>query len=180
MFERISNVHQAITLLEEDEQTAEWYAVLRQLSDLPDLNGLLGGKAVRVLSDAREFSPEETATRLSYALSLAADPAAAAAWIEGFLKGSGVVLLHDENLLRLVDEWVSGLPGDSFTATLPLLARTFSTFEVPERRQMGERIRSGAVGSAVGRPEADDDYDLSRAELILPVVASLLGINVEC
>lgn len=177
MFERISQVHQAITLLENDAQTAEWYAVLRQLADLPDINGLLGGKAVRILSDAREFSPDETATRLSYALSLAADPASAAAWIEGFLKGTGVVLLHDENLLRLVDEWVSGLPADSFTATLPLLARTFSTFEVPERRQMGERIKGGFVGGAVGRPASDDEYDFSTAELVLPVVANLLGIG---
>lgn len=177
MFERISVVHQSISLLENAEQSAEWFAVLHHLADLPDLNGLLGGKAVRILSDARRFSPEETATRLSYALSVAADPAAAAAWIEGFLKGSGVVLLHDENLLRLVDEWVSGLPGDSFTATLPLLARTFSTFEVPERRKMGERVKGGFGEREIGRPEADDDYDFSRGELVLPVVARLLGIN---
>ncbi len=177
MFERMLNVHQAVTLLEDAEKMTEWQAVLRQLAELPDLHGLIAGRAVRLLSDVRVFTPEETATRLSYALSVAADPAAAAAWIEGFLKGSGTILIHEETLWGTLDEWVSTLAGENFTMVLPLLARTFSTFEPPERQKMGERVKHGFSRVAGVRAGVADDLDLARAELVLPVISTLLGLD---
>src|SRR5262249_59130147 len=116
----------------------------------------------------------------SRALSTANEPAQAAAWIEGFLKGSGLLLLHDETLWRTLDEWLTALPKDGFTALAPLLRRTFSTFTSPERRQIGERARRGMASmsrEAIGaRPHAED-FDRARAEAVLPVIARLLGLQ---
>src|SRR6185312_17112936 len=85
-------------------------------------------------------------------------PADAAAWIEGFVGGSGdgLLLVHDERLLGLVDAWLTGVPTEAFTDVLPLLRRTFSAYEPGVRRTLGELVRRGPgpggsrTGSATG------------------------------
>ncbi len=108
------------------------------MADQQSLHGLIAGCCCRRLLDAGAFDAAEAARRLGLALSTASEPPQASAWVEGFLKGSGLLLLHDEKLLQVLDNWVSHLPSDTFTALLPLLRRTFSTFSAPERRQIGE------------------------------------------
>jgi hypothetical protein len=177
MFGRLQGVHAAVTLLQDAEHMRSWHGVLRQLADQNGLHGLLAGRACRLLLDAGAFTAEEAARRMGLALSRAVEPEHAAAWVEGFLKGSGLLLLHDEALWQVLDAWVTALTGDGFTALLPLLRRTFATFPTPERRQMGERVRRGVVRVAT-RPAAESvDFDTARAEAVLPLVARLLGIE---
>ena len=64
-----------------------------------------------------------------------------ARWIEGFLHGSGLLLLHHAPLWKLVDDWVDNLSPDAFPEVLPLLRRTFSLFQPAERRQLLELAR---------------------------------------
>jgi hypothetical protein len=84
------------------------------------------------------------------------------------------VLLHDRELLGVVDSWLTELRPEAFTLLLPLLRRTFSTFAAPERRQIGEQIRGGQV-----KATRDDGagFDRVRAEQVLPLVARLLGLS---
>uniref|UniRef100_UPI0006E3956E DUF5682 family protein n=1 Tax=Peterkaempfera griseoplana TaxID=66896 RepID=UPI0006E3956E len=151
--------------------------------------GLLRGRAVRLLLDDGRLSTDEAARRMGLALSTAVGPADAAGWAEGFLAGGGMLLVHDDRLLALLDDWVSSVPGDAFTDVLPLLRRTFSSFEAGVRRTVGERIRTSA-GHAGGdpglltRPAAASgagfsaEPDLARADAALPVVSLLLGLTV--
>ena len=74
-------------------------------------------------------------------LTVGVPPARGAGWIEGFVAGGGLVLVHDEPLLRLVDGWLAGIPDDTFPEVLPLLRRTFGAFPAPQRRAIGERVR---------------------------------------
>lgn len=113
---------------------------------------------------------------MQLALSVGADPSQGALWLEGLLQGSGLILLHDDALWRLVDEWVTGLKADTFVATLPLLARTFSSFPAAERRQMGERVRAGALVPG-SRGEQRAEFDQAAADAVLPLLAQLLGIK---
>lgn len=180
MFDRIVSVNTAIGLLQDEERLAAWRGAMRQLADQRGLHGLVAGRCCRLLVDAGGFAADKAARRLSLALSTANEPAQAAAWIEGFLKGSGLLLLHDETLWRTLDDWVTRLPSDSFTALAPLLRRTFSTFTSPERRQIGERARSGMVSggrAAIADQTGAVDFDLTRAEAVLPLVAQLLGLR---
>jgi hypothetical protein len=105
-------------------------------------------------------------------------PAHAASWIEGFLAGGGLLLVHDENLLRLIDGWIAGIAADTFIEVLPLLRRTFSSFAGPERRSIGEQVRSstGAPGQPRQAPE-DDQLDAERVRLVLPVLRQLLSVE---
>jgi Family of unknown function (DUF5682) len=35
-----------------------------------------------------------------------------AAWIEGFLSGGGLLLVHDQRLLKVVDGWLTDIAGE--------------------------------------------------------------------
>ncbi|HEY7184856.1 MAG TPA: DUF5682 family protein [Blastocatellia bacterium] len=180
MFDRIVSVNAAVGLLQIEGRLAAWRGAMARLADQRGLHGLVAGRCCRLLVDAGAFAADEAARRLSLALSTANEPAQAAAWIEGFLKGSGLLLLHDETLWRALDEWLAELRNDSFTALAPLLRRTFSTFTSPERRRLGERARRGTAGvsrPAIGAGPRPEDFDQARAEAVLPVVARLLGIK---
>ena len=133
MYERIVNVNGAISLLQNQEHSTFGKARLRAMSGQQTLHGLIAGRCCRLLFEAQIFSAEETARRLSFALSTASDPVQAAAWLDGFLRGSGLLLLHDEALWQVIDEWVVSLPARNVYELLPLVRRTFATFAAPER-----------------------------------------------
>ncbi|BDI31122.1 hypothetical protein CCAX7_31730 [Capsulimonas corticalis] len=175
MADRINATHAAIALLQNDAHAGLWRDTLTRLSLQTNLHGLIAGRSARLLLDSGALTADECARRMGLALSTASDPTLAAAWVEGFLKGSGVILLHDETLWRVLDEWVSSLTPDAFTQLLPLLRRTFATFTPPERRQMGERVRDGAAPSTT-HTSLDVEFDRERGEATLPLVRMLLGI----
>lgn len=176
MFDRIVATNGAVALLENQQYSQEWRAALRRLADLPSIHGLLAGRAVRLLLDVGDLDGEQAAQRLGLALSAASEPARAAGWTQGLLRGSGLLLLHDEALCGVLDRWVTSLPDDVFTQLVPLLRRTFSTFEKAERRQMGERVRGGGVARAVAGPTRAD-YDAARADSVVPLLATMLGVE---
>jgi hypothetical protein len=178
MFTHISNFHSAVTLLYNEAHTAAWHNALRHLVALPNIHGLVTGRCCRLLFDAHQLSGDEAARQMGLSLSAASDPHQAAAWLDGFVRGSGLILLHDEQLWRILDTWVAEQSADTFTALLPLLRRTFSTFEAPERRQLGELARHGQRSRADGSA-TEREIDHQRAERVLPLVARLLGIEEE-
>ncbi len=182
MFARLLAVNGAVALLQNAEHRAAWQASLRRLADQTNagsgVHGLIAGRACRILLDGGIFTAEEAARRVGLALSSAAAPTDAAAWIEGLLKDSGALLVHDDMLWRIVDGWLAALKGDAFTQTLPLLRRTFSTFAAPERRMLGERARAGDNRSTINRQLADNaEFDMVRGETVLPLVARMLGLR---
>jgi hypothetical protein len=157
-----------------------WAAALRVLGSRDAVPGLIRGRAVRLLLDGGRMPAAEAERVMGLALSHAVPPADAAAWIEGFLGGDGgMLLVHDERLLALVDGWLTGLSGDAFTDVLPLLRRTFAEYEPGARRALGELVRRGA--SAAGQAEPDglpgfaDEVDADRAAAVLPTIRALLG-----
>jgi len=182
---RIDRVDAAVGLLERDDLRAPWRAALARLADRNDVHGQVSGRCLRILHDAGLLDPAELGRRMSLTLSPGHDPARGAAWIEGFLGRSGLVLLHDETLLRLVDGWLADVGPDSFTQVLPVLRRTFSTFPAGERRQIGERVRRfgpsdipngrGRGGRGTSAPGDAEDLDAGRAALVLPVLRRILG-----
>jgi len=168
-------VDEAIRRSQNEGHLAQWQEALVRIADRAGVHGLVAGRSCRLLLDQNVFSVEETARRMGLALSAASDPAQAAAWVDGLLRGAGLVLLLNDALWEALDEWVSLLPAGVFPQLLPLLRRTFSTFAPAERRQMGERVRSGAA-----RPKAisalASDFNPERADRVLPLAARLLGV----
>ncbi|WP_246101368.1 DUF5682 family protein [Streptomyces cyaneus] len=163
-----------------------WHRVLRVLAVRDTVPGVIRGRAVRLLLDDGELAQDEAARLMGLALSPGTPPGDAAAWIEGFVgggSGGGMLLVHDERLLGLVDAWLTGVPAEAFTDVLPLLRRTFSAYEPGVRRTLGELVRrgpgvrgsTGAGGSGI--PGFAAELDLERADAVLPVVRLLLGLD---
>ncbi|WP_354640970.1 DUF5682 family protein [Kitasatospora camelliae] len=160
-----------------------WAAALRSLAarepgggPATGAPGLLRGRAVRLLLDDGRLETEEAGRRMGLVLSPAGSPADAAGWIEGFLAGGGALLLHDAALLGLLDDWLAGVPADTFTDLLPVLRRTFSALEAGVRRTVGERVATGPLTAPAAVSEETPGYDLARADAALPTLALLLGI----
>ncbi|WP_328494443.1 DUF5682 family protein [Streptomyces sp. NBC_00414] len=163
-----------------------WHSVLGTLCARDTVPGVVRGRAVRLLLDDGELGQEEAARLMGLVLSPGTAPGDAAAWIEGFVgggSGGGMLLVHDERLLALVDSWLTGVPGDAFTDVLPLLRRTFSAYEPGVRRTLGELVRRGpgprgSVADTVsGTPGFAPDLDEDRADAVLPVLRLLLGLD---
>lgn len=172
---QVDGVHGAIALLDDADDRAAWRETLVRLIDQDGLHGLVAGRATRLLLDEGVIDSADAARRMRLALSPGAEPAVGAAWVEGFLRDSGTILLHDQDLFDTIDRWVTDLPQDAFDNVLPLLRRTIATFSVPERRSIGERILSGRRD----RTATSAGIDEERANLVMPVLARILGVDVE-
>jgi hypothetical protein len=174
MDEQLLAVNGAIGLLQLDNLTAIWRDLLRSLIDQSNLAGLIAGRCCRLLLDAGFIDSDEIAKRFSLALSIANSPMQAASWIDGLLRGSGLLLLHNATLWQILDDWLSHLSSDNFVIILPLLRRTFSQFSAPERRQMGEQVSQSESNSG----EVAIEINLDQAEAILPILGQLLGLSI--
>ena len=163
---------EAVALVGTPDQVAAWRAAQRSVADLAAGQNLISGRCVRLLLDAGELEPDQAGQRLARVLSARAVPAQAVRWLEGFLRGSGLLLVRDRSLWQLLDDWLCGLQAESFDEVMPLLRRAFALFPWPERRQMAELVRSGRAASA---PASADDWDTARMSLIAPVLAAALG-----
>ncbi|MFE7774193.1 DUF5682 family protein [Streptomyces sp. NPDC057445] len=181
----LDGVHQAIGLLPESgELNGRWTEVLRKIAVRDTVPGVIRGRAGRVLLDDGRLAEDEAARLMGLALSPGTPPADAAAWIEGFVGGAssgGMLLVHDERLLGLVDAWLTSVPADAFTDVLPLLRRTFASYEPGVRRTLGELVRrgpaaegGGPVRGEAGVPGFGAGLDEERADAVLPVLRLIL------
>lgn len=189
MRRHVDAVHGAVALLGDTpapghgKLRARWQSVLRTLSARDTVPGVIRGRSVRLLLDGGELAQDEAARLMGLVLSPGTPPADAAAWIEGFVggPGGGLLLVHDERLLGLVDTWLTGVPAETFTDVLPLLRRTFSAYEPGVRRTLGELVRRGpgtrgGTATAIsGTPGFAPEPDTVRADAVLPVLRLLLG-----
>ncbi|MGX6605496.1 DUF5682 family protein [Micromonosporaceae bacterium Da 78-11] len=170
--DRIDGVHAAVALLDDPHLRDRWVATLESLATRADLHGLLAGRLTRLLLDAGRLDAAEVRRRLRLPLTVGTPPAHAAAWVEGFLAGGGLLLVHDDALLALLDDWLADIAPAAFDDVLPLLRRTFGGFDAGERRAIGERIAGPRAEAA---PSQTGAIEKSRAVLVLPTLSALLG-----
>jgi hypothetical protein len=171
---QLRNHDAALALLDAPELRAEWQAVAHTLADHERVHPQIRGLCVRLLHDATAFAADVVRKRLEFAASGGQEHAHVAAWIEGFFAGSGAILVHDPQLTTLLRSWVASLAAEAFTATLPLLRRTFATFTPTERRKIGEVLAAGGTG--IAPTSATFAIDADRARPAIATVARLLGL----
>ncbi|MFA3894510.1 DUF5682 family protein [Rhodococcus qingshengii] len=169
--EHLDKVHSAVMVRDDRDASARWLQAMAGVIDRDDVNGLLVGRMVRLLRDSGSITETAAAQRLSRALSVGSTPTAKAGWVDGFLGGGGLVLVHDRALLTLIDTWVRQLREQDFIDTLPLLRRTFGAFEAGERRAIGQAVRGGR------RVETTVETDARRGRAAMAVVADILGVG---
>lgn len=166
----IDAVHSALALRNDTESTNRWLDTLAGIAGRDEVDGMLTGRIVRLLRDMGRIDEQDTAVRVSRALSIGSEPAAKARWIDGFVGDGALLLIHDRGLLTLIDRWVSGLHRQDFVDILPVLRRTFGGFESAERATLGAILRGGA---AVRTTAA---VDVERGTRATAATALILGV----
>ncbi|HEV7650603.1 MAG TPA: DUF5682 family protein [Actinophytocola sp.] len=170
----VDGVQRGIALLDQDELRREWQRALGVVAEQLGVHGLVAGRTTRLLLDAALIDVTEAGRRLSLRLSPAADAVAAAGWLDGFLSGEAALLVHEPELLAVVDRWATSVDGEVFEHLLPLLRRTFADFAPAERRAIGThvaRLHRGVTGTAAAD---EDDLDHERASRVLPKLLEIL------
>ena len=177
----IDNVHESVMLLDRQDQREEWQQTLRILAERESLHGFVRGRCCRLLLEQNVLDDDTFQRFTRLALSLVTPAEQAAAWIEGVLRGSGLLMLHQDNLWKTLDHWLSDLTPDTFDTLLPILRRAFANFQPPERRKMGEKVkylhRSDRGGQEAGSNGSTESLNIERAEKVLPILASIMGVK---
>jgi len=180
---RIDAVHRAVSLVDDQALRSTWLDALERVAQLVGAHGTIAGRAVRLLLDAGRRTAGDARDALSQALSPGTDTLDGAAWLDGFLAGDSLLLMHDGPLLAAVDAWLAQVPEDRFVDVLALLRRTFSAFARPERRQLAAAVRrldgSGRASATPVGAIDDDDIDAHLAAAVVPLVARLLGATLD-
>ncbi len=183
MAAQLGTVTGVVHTLRIEEQARRWHEALLSVLRQQSLHGLIDGRASRILLDDNILAPEDVARRMERALrrgtsaALSADQAAqSAAWLDGFLEGSELLLLHDRRLWGLLDSFIYQLPPDRFVEILPLLRRAFARFSDASRRQLHERVR-GSDSLALPEMPVHAEFNHEQARVVLPLIADLLGLD---
>ena len=176
LLELIHQLQDAIALLQQNEILLQWQQTLNNLATSQHSAPVISGYSTRLLSDYKILEGGELIKAFHFRMSSANAPDISALWLEGFLKGSGSILLVDHDLWILVNQWLEQLDATTFTQVLPLLRRTFSNFTSPERRKLGEKVKAGGSSSII-KIVQDRDINTERAKKGIPVVMQLLGLK---
>jgi hypothetical protein len=177
MLSSVGQAQQALDHLDRADLQDEWQAQLLLLVS-SNVHPLVRGWCCRLLVERRRIDAAALDRFARLALSTAVPPAEAAAWAAGLLRGSGLLLLHQEALWQVFDGWLAGLSEEMFVELLPLLRRAFADFTQPERRQMGDKVKhlgGPDGGRSAARAAASAEINVERANKVLPVLAHILG-----
>lgn len=170
LFMTLREVHRALVMMNKQPLILPWVKALKELVNYNLTHPLIAGGACRILSDMQLFEPKEVQDQVAFALSNLGTVQEGSAWLEGFLHGSGLLLIHNPELWTIIDTWIKQLAHLDFQALLPALRRTFSNFSTSERQKMlqlgkHENKQKTTNGKAV---------DTARAAAVLPVLKLLL------
>jgi Family of unknown function (DUF5682) len=169
--QKLQATNQAVNLLQNSQHTEGWLRALKNITEMKNVHGLLVGSSSRILFDKNIINLSKTAVGMRYALSKGNAVRQSAAWLEGFLQGSGLLLIHHEALWRILDEWIDELDMDRLQELLPILRRTFSNFSPSERQKLlGLAQTSLQTEQILSFPSCEDLYEETRAA---PVFATL-------
>ncbi|SEI98725.1 hypothetical protein SAMN05216327_105132 [Dyadobacter sp. SG02] len=170
--DKIREVNQAIRMLERKELTESWTAALETIFHSDRTAPLIQGYCCKALYDSRLLDMDGTFSAFSKALSFNNEPSASAHWLEGFLKDAATVLILDDVIWAVVNNWLQSLDDEMFLQVVPLLRRTFSNFSNVEKRKIAGRAKQGKSDALI--PQTID-IDHQRASQVLPVLELLMG-----
>ncbi|MCB0706716.1 MAG: hypothetical protein KDC34_15480 [Saprospiraceae bacterium] len=170
-FKRIREVDQSIQLLQHPAEEESWNQALQRVAGRQAISPLIQGGTTRICLDRGIESFQQTELRMRFALSVTQEAMQASHWLEGFLFGSGLLVIHQPVIWNILDSWVQALSADRFQEILPLLRRSFSNFPKSERSEIW-KLANGK------KPELTQSADIINEELeevVWPMIQLLLG-----
>ncbi|WP_267553996.1 DUF5682 family protein [Rhizobium rhizogenes] len=151
----------------------EWRRQLALIVDDDQVVTPVVGFSLRRLHDLGLW--DETQIAAAFSRKIIGETAAkAGAFVEAFIAGAAEVLIQDQALLFLIDEWLCGLDEEVFVESLPLLRRALSGFDLIGRKRIMERIAGGRTERSVAMETTEHNPVFERA---LPLLKQILGMD---
>lgn len=166
---------ESIHLFGDESLIDSWRAQLGLMINDDQIAAQVAGLSLRRLHDLRAWDLAQVAS--AFSLHTRGETLQrAGAFLEHFLSGGSEVLLQDQPLLQLLDEWICDLNEEGFIESLPLLRRSFSGFDAIGRRRLIERIARGEHENANLVPPSGGGVS-EAFERALPLLCQILGID---
>lgn len=151
----------------------EWRRQLALLVDDEQAVAPIVGFSLRRLHDLGIWDEQQVAEAFSRQI-LGETPARAGTFVEAFIAGSAEILIQDQGLLFLIDEWLCDLDDDVFVESLPLFRRAFSGFDSAGRKRIMERVAGGRKEVAAAVFDTAENPAFDRA---VPLLKQILGMR---
>lgn len=170
---RLTAVHAALALVDHSARHDHWpHAIERLVSAW--MPPIVAGRAARLLHDSGTWPVSRTSRALSTWLGRGSPVASAGSFVEGLFGEGGSVLVHDHELIDVLDVWISSLDADDFTTAVVVLRRTFSSYEPADRRRIGEVVSGRFTPDATRSLGLWDPVLAARA---MATLRHLLGVG---
>ena len=168
---------EALGLFGDGALLEDWRHQLALMMDDDQVTAPVAGLCLRRLHDLRIWDEATVAAAFSCHIG-GRPPLLAGGFLESFLSGGAEIILQDRPLLNLVDAWLCGLAEDDFIEALPLLRRSFTSFDGHARKRLLAEIGKGARETASLDPveHGDDNPAFGRA---LPLLLRILGLGAQ-
>ncbi len=122
--------------LEEDR----WLALLADISDRDDLNTRCSGFAMAILLERGQADEGLLSREVARRLSPGVPADLGAGWFEGLAGKNRYALIARLSLWRQLDDYLSGLDGETFKRALVFLRRAFAGFSASEKNDIAENL----------------------------------------
>jgi hypothetical protein len=154
---------------------SSWQAELGRIVEDSQVAPAIAGVSLRRLHEEKLWPLEQVAICFSFH-TIGENPQRAGAFLESFLGGGAEVLLADQPLLSLLDEWLCSLGEPDFIESLPLLCRAFGSFDSVARRRVRERVLESGRKDGVPVPMTQA-LSSPGFEAALPLLFTILGFE---
>jgi len=166
---------EALGLFGDDGLTEVWRRQLALMLDDDQVAPAVAGLCLRRLHDLRIWDEATVAAAFSRH-TVGQPPLLAGGFLESFLSGGAEIILQDRPLLNLVDAWLCDLGEEDFTEALPLLRRSFTSFDGHARKRLLDEIGKGMRETA-GAGAVERDADSAAFCDALPLLLRILGME---
>ncbi len=169
LFEKIQRLNHSVFVLKDADYIQDWYQVLIRIADHSGSQTMINAQVHRILFERKIYNNEKISERIHYHLSKGASSMEQAMWIEGFLYGSAMILIHHFDFWKIVDDWLEAVPEDQFMEMVPVLRRTFAEFSPAEKRKLSYFARHGRKDIKIESRNLNQE----RVRVIMPTLRKI-------
>jgi Family of unknown function (DUF5682) len=171
--EKMKATQKMVAMLADDDLKDAWQNTLQKIVLNDKIAPTILGCSCKILYDVQFFTTAQTSLYFSKALSQNQVVEFKVYWLEGFLKDAANVLIVEDDIWHIVNDWVAGLEMDIFLEILPLLRRTFSNYNSVERQKIAGKV---SAGKQMSKSILQIELNEQRAKRVLPIIEKLLNI----
>jgi Family of unknown function (DUF5682) len=166
---------EALGLFGDDALLEAWRRELALMIDDDQTVAPIAGLCLRRLHDLRIWDEAAVADAFSRHMG-GRPPLLAGAFLESFLSGGAEIMLQDHPLLDLVDSWLSRMNEAEFHEALPLLRRSFASFDSHAKKRLLAGLGKG-VRETVPADLANQSAESAAFDRAAPLLLRILGLG---